>query len=112
MPAPAASAATTGVARLVPPTEKLRKLPFITTPTPVAGSAIAARSGVALRPFLHPACLYCTKFFCAAGASAYLLQPPPPPTHTLSVTTEPLVESVVPPTETTFGAEEGYDAGL
>src|SRR3954451_6112301 len=107
MPAPAASAATTGVARLVPPTAKPRNAPFITTPTPVAGSAIAARSGVAFRPFLQPACLYCRKSFWASGASAYLLQPPPPPDHTLSITTGPLADSVVPPTDTTFGAEEG-----
>jgi hypothetical protein len=81
------------------------------TLTPEAGSASSETSGVARLP-AQLTCAYWLKADWAAVAFSYALHPPPPPLQPVSdVKFPPLKWSVVPPTEMTFGEDDGYSAG-
>src|SRR3954454_21748717 len=112
MPVSAAIPATTGAARLVPPTWNHPVSPWnfvvVNTPAPVAGSATAARSGVARCPGHRSDAIGSAA--CSGDASSYLLHPPPARFHARSDTTPALVLNVVPPTDTTSGKDHGQAA--
>ena len=94
--------ANSGAARLVPPTCVL--WPFTITIAPLLGSASKAMSGTP-RKFEVPST---PEFFCHTGAGSVTLGPPPVPLHTVSpAQAVPLVDSVVPPMDITYGDTAG-----